>query len=69
MIMTAISQAMKGQKTLADPTQMIAGPEMMSFLGGFTIKRLLGMMGAMGAKPMTKEQMLAFNTALNQIRK
>jgi hypothetical protein len=41
----------------------------MGFLGGFTVKRLLSMMGTMGAKPLTKEEMLKFNAKLNKIKK
>ena len=43
--------------------------DLMSFLGGFTVKRLLSMMGAMGAKPLTKEETLKFNKKLNKIKK
>ena len=70
LFMELMAKAMKGQKTMVDnPGDMMAKKEMMSFLGGFTVKRLLSMMGAMGAKPLTKEEMLAFNKKLNKIRK
>ncbi len=69
MMMGLMKSAMEGQKTMADPTQMLENEAMISFMGGFTIKRLMSMMGTMGAKPLTKEQMLAFNSMLNQIKK
>ena len=69
LIMGLMKSAMEGQKTMADPTQMLGNEAMISFMGGFTIKRLMSMMGAMGAKPLTKEQMLGFNAMLNKIKK
>ena len=41
---------------------------MMQMLGSFTVVRMLGLMSATGVK-MTKEEMLALNAQLNQIRK
>jgi len=41
---------------------------MMQMLGGFTMLRLVGMLGMMGINP-TKEELLAFNAQLNQIPK
>lgn len=64
-----MKDAMKGRKTMADPSRMMEGKEMMSFLSGFTVKRLLSMLGTMGAKPLTKEQMLDLNRKLNKIKK
>ncbi len=58
-----------GQKTMMDVGSMTEKKEMMDFLGGFTVKRLLSMLGTMGAKPLTKEEMLALNAKLNEIRK
>ena len=69
MMMGLMKSAMEGQKTMADPTQMLGNEALISFMGGFTIKRLMSMMGAMGAKPLTKEQMLGFNAMLNKIKK
>ncbi|MBQ8804199.1 MAG: glycoside hydrolase family 2 protein [Tyzzerella sp.] len=69
MMVGLMKSASEGQKTMADPTQMLSNPAMIEFMGGFTIKRLLSMVGAMGAKPLTRDQMLAFNTMLNQIKK
>ena len=69
LMMGLMQKAMAGQKTMADPTQMLGNEAMIGFLGGFTIKRLMSMMGAMGAKPLTKEEMLGFNAMLNKIKK
>jgi len=69
LMMGMMKSAMDGQQTMADATQMLGNDALISFMGGFTIKRLMSMMGAMGAKPLTKEQMLAFNAMLNQIKK
>ena len=44
------------------------GPELMQMMGSFTVLRMSTMMGAAGVKP-AKEQLLAFNAALNQIKK
>ena len=44
------------------------GPELMQMMGSFTVLRMASMMGAAGIKP-TKEQLLEFNGALNQIKK
>lgn len=45
------------------------GSPIMQMMGGFTVKRMLGMMAMGGAEKMTKEQMLGLNAALNQIKK
>ncbi|MGN0506328.1 MAG: glycoside hydrolase family 2 TIM barrel-domain containing protein [Lachnospiraceae bacterium] len=42
--------------------------KMMQMMGGFTVLRLAGLMGAMGKTP-SKEELLALNEQLNQIRK
>jgi hypothetical protein len=63
---------MKGKKGMVDADMMggmMGNKEMLNFLGGFTVKRLMSMMGTMGAEPLTKEQMLAFNAKLNDIKK
>jgi len=56
----------------AGPESMMGGAEisteMMKMLGGFTILRMTGMMGAAGLKP-TKKMLLGLNAALNQIKK
>lgn len=42
---------------------------MIKMLGSFTVIRLLGMMGTAGMRELTKEQLLAINAQLNQIKK
>lgn len=69
LMMTAIKGAMAGRNTMADAESMMGNEAMAGFMAGFTIKRLMSMMGAMGAKPLTKEQMLGFNAELNKIKK
>ena len=69
LFMELMAKAMSGQKTMVDAGSMMNKDEMMGFLGGFTVKRLLSMLGTMGAKPLTKEQMLEFNRKLNKIKK
>ena len=64
-----MKKAMKGKKTMVDAGSMMQSKDLMSFLGGFTVKRLLSMMGTMGAKPLTKDEMLKFNKKLNKIKK
>ena len=69
LMMGLMKSAMEGQNTMADASDMLGNEAMAAFMGGFTIKRLLSMVGAMGAKPLTRDQMLAFNSMLNQIKK
>jgi beta-galactosidase len=64
-----MKKAMKGKKTMVDTGSMMQSKDLMSFLGGFTVKRLLSMMGTMGATPLTKDEMLKFNKKLNKIKK
>ena len=68
-LMELMAKAMKGQKTMVDAGSMMDKKEMMGFLGGFTVKRLMSMLGTMGAKPLTREEMLDFNAKLNKIKK
>lgn len=42
---------------------------MMKMMSGFTVKRLLSMMGMAGGKSITKEEILEINRQLNKIRK
>ena len=58
-------QMMRGDKKIMgfDMT-----PEMMKMLGGFTVIRMTGLMGAANVR-FTKEQLLELNEKLNQIRK
>ena len=64
-----MKKAMKGKKTMVDTGSLMQSKDIMSFLSGFTVKRLLSMMGTMGAKPLTKEETLKFNKKLNKIKK
>ena len=36
---------------------------------GFTVKRIISMIGMMGIKPLEKEEILAINAKLNKIKK
>lgn len=48
----------------------MANPKMMDMLGGFTVIRMLNLLGAAGPKvEMTKEQLLGLNAELNQIKR
>jgi len=69
LFMELMAKAMKGQKTMVDAGSMMDKKEMMGFLGGFTVKRLMSMLGTMGAKPLTRDEMLEFNAKLNKIKK
>ena len=69
LFMSLMKKALSGGKGMVDAKSFEMNADIMSFLGGFTVKRLLSMMGTMGAKPLTKEEMLKFNAKLNKIRK
>ena len=69
LFMGLMKKALSGSKGMVDASTFEASADLMGFLGGFTVKRLLSMMGAMGAKPLTKEEMLEFNAQLNKIKK
>ena len=69
VIMDIMKSALEGSKGMMDEASMLENETMMGFMAGFTIKRLLSMMGTMGSKPLSKEEMLALNAALNQIKK
>ncbi len=69
LFMNLMKKALSGSKGMVDAKTFEASADLMSFLGGFTVKRLLSMMGTMGAKPLTKEEMLKFNAKLNKIKK
>jgi len=43
-------------------------PGLMQMMGGFTVIRMIGLMGAAGVS-MTKEQLLGLNAELNKIAK
>ena len=71
VMMNMMQKALKGKNGMVDASMFEAGSDspMMSFMGGFTIKRLMSMMGTMGSKPLGKTEMLEFNHMLNQIKK
>lgn len=50
-------------------TGPVFNDKMLKMLGSFTVLRMVGMMGTAGLEPMTKEEMLEMNAALNQIKK
>lgn len=48
----------------------MANPQMIEMMGGFTVIRLMGLLGAAGSKvEVTKEQLLGLNAQLNQIKR
>jgi beta-galactosidase len=69
LFLELMTAALSGKEGMISADTFSQNSEMMGFLGGFTVKRLLSMMGTMGAKPLTKEQMLQFNAKLNEIQK
>ena len=69
LFMGLMKKALSGSKGMVDASTFEASADLMGFLGGFTVKRLLSMMGTMGAKPLTREEMLEFNAKLNKIKK
>ena len=72
LFMGVMKKALKGKKGMVDADtmgSMMDNKAMLDFMGGFSVKRLMSMMGAMGAEPLTKEQMLEFNAKLNKIKK
>ena len=69
LFLELMTAALSGKEGMISADTFSQNSEMMGFLGGFTVKRLLSMMGTMGAKPLTKEQMLKFNVKLNEIKK
>ncbi len=69
LFMELMTKSLSGKKGMVDASTFSDNADMMGFLGGFTVKRLLSMMGTMGAKPLTRDQMLEFNAKLNKIKK
>jgi len=71
IIMGLMQKALGSGEGMVNASVLEGGADspLMSFMGGFTIKRLMGMMGTMGAKPLGREEMLGFNAMLNQIKK
>ena len=74
LFMSLLKKALGGKKGekkagMINASTFKKNPDMMGFLYGFTVKRLLSMMGTAGAKPLTKEEILALNKKLNKIKK
>ena len=65
-----ISGKEKGKDGKVEAMGFEVGPEMMSMMGGFTVLRLVTLMGGMMAEgKITKEMLLDLNAKLNKIRK
>ena len=65
-----LMKKMKGDGDKKDTAGFdLASADLMKMMSGFTVKRLLSMMGTAGAKPLTKEEMLEINRKLNKIKK
>ena len=67
IVMDMLTSIQKGQKVDTDMA-LDMNSDMISMLGGFTLIRLMGMVGMMGVKPQ-REDLLALNRALNRIKK
>jgi len=63
----ALGGGKKGGKVKAAGFEV--GPEMMSMMNGFTVLRLVTMMGGMANVKFTKEELLDMNKKLNKIKK
>lgn len=61
------------QMMASKPGGMDIKPEqnsgLMKMMGGFTVKRIMSMAGTMGGAPVSKDQIIALNKQLNQIKK
>ena len=67
-----MAKAMGGKKKDGEKQQMMGfdvTPEMMSMMNGFTVLRLITLMGGMMDVKMTKEQLLDLNAQLNKIKR
>ena len=78
--MSEVMQSEQGQSLFASLMQNLLrgentgagfelGPDMMEMMGGFTLLRLLTLMAGMTDTRITKEELLALNAKLNQIKK
>jgi beta-galactosidase len=78
--MSEVMQSEQGQALFASLMQNLLqggntvagfelGPDMMEMMGGFTLLRLLTLMAGMTDTRITKEELLALNAKLNQIKK
>lgn len=70
-LMTKLMGAMASGENDGNPASAaMANPKMMEMMGGFTVIRLMGLIGAAGPKAeVTKEQLLGLNAQLNQIKR
>lgn len=74
--LSAIMASPKGSAVFGEIAKNLSGPmggmemsgEMAEIMGGFTVLRLINLMGVTGSK-VTKEQLLEINKKLNQIKK
>ena len=70
MFMKLMKEAKKGDKGGASAAGFEMNEDMMKMMGGFTVKRMLNMLGTAGVdKKFTKEELLAINAKLNKIKK
>lgn len=66
--MSAAKEAGEKEKGSFDISGEMMTGSMAQMMGGFTVIRLMGLLGMTGIKP-TKEQLLELNAQLNQIKK
>ena len=59
----------KQDKRDADMESMLTSRDGMHMLGGFTVKRMLSMLGVAGLPAMGREDILELNRRLNQIER
>ena len=64
-----MAKAMKSSEDGGHAGMEINSEDLMKMMNGFTVKRMLSMLGTAGADAMTKEDMLAINAELNKIKK
>ncbi len=64
-----MAKIMKSSENGGSAGMEINSEDLMKMLNGFTVKRMLSMMGTAGADAMTKEDLLAINAQLNKIKK
>lgn len=67
------SSIMKKKPSGGEEKNSMAGftlnEDMIKMMSGFTVKRMLGMLGTAGLEPLTKEEILEINRKLNKIKK
>lgn len=59
----------KGDKQKSTGSSMKINSTIIDMAKGFTVKRIVSMVGMMGIEPLTKEEILAMNAKLNKIKK